>query len=60
MKTRGLGVLPNYDIDKKENNDNQAIRTMKEISNRAKENGISEMSLDEINAEIQEVRRKNE
>ena len=52
--------MPNYDIDKKENNDNQAIRTMKEISNRAKENGISEMSLDEINAEIQEVRRKNE
>ena len=40
--------------------ENQAIRTMKEISNRAKENGIADMSLDEINAEVQEVRQKNE
>ncbi|SHI70324.1 type II toxin-antitoxin system RelB/DinJ family antitoxin [Pseudobutyrivibrio xylanivorans] len=37
--------------------DNQAIRTMREISRRSAENGLSEMSLEEINAEIQEVRR---
>ena len=38
--------------------DNDAIRVMKEISKRAEENGIADMSLEEINAEIQEVRNK--
>jgi DNA-damage-inducible protein J len=49
-----------FSMNVEEIEENQAIRTMREISSRAKETGISEMSLDEINAEIQEVRRKNE
>ena len=52
------GIPFSMNVDEIE--ENQAIRTMREISSRAKETGISEMSLDEINAEIQEVRRKNE
>ena len=52
------GIPFSMNVDEIE--ENQAIRAMREISSRAKENGISEMSLDEINAEIQEVRRNNE
>lgn len=52
------GIPFSMNVDEIE--ENQAIRAMKEISKRAKENGLSEMTLDEINAEIQEVRRKNE
>ena len=52
------GIPFSMNVDEIE--ENQAIRTMKEISKRAKENGIADISLDEINAEIQEVRRKHE
>lgn len=52
------GIPFSMNVDEIE--ENQAIRAMKEISKRAKENGLSEMTLDEINAEIQEVRRTNE
>lgn len=48
------GIPFSMNVDEIE--ENQAIRTMREISKRASENGIADMSLDEINAEIQEVR----
>ena len=44
---------------KNEIEENQAIRTMREISKRARENGMADMSLDEINAEIQDSRNEN-
>ena len=37
--------------------ENKGLRAMKAASRIAFENGISEMSLDEINAEIAEVRK---
>ena len=37
--------------------ENKALKAMKEASRIAKENGISEMTLDEINAEISEARK---
>ena len=37
--------------------DNQAIQAMKAASRIAEENGISDMSLDEINAEIASARK---
>ncbi len=37
--------------------ENKALNAMKEASRIAKENGISEMTLDEINAEISEARK---
>lgn len=37
-------------------NDSRALKAMKEASLIAEENGISDMSLDEINAEIAEAR----
>ena len=40
------------------NNSNIAISAMKRISDMALQNGISEMTLDEINAEIDAVRQK--
>ena len=40
-----------------EESENKALKAMKEASRIAKENGISEMTLDEINAEISEARK---
>ena len=40
-----------------DNKENSAIAAMKKASRIAAENGIAEMSLDEINAEIAEVRK---
>ncbi len=40
-----------------DNKENGAITAMKKASRIASENGIAEMSLDEINAEIAEVRK---
>ena len=37
--------------------ENKALNAMKEASRIARENGISEMTLDEINAEISEARK---
>lgn len=37
--------------------ESKALKAMKEASRIAKENGISEMTLDEINAEISEARK---
>ena len=37
--------------------ENKALKAMKEASRIAEENGISEMTLDEINAEISEARK---
>ena len=38
---------------------NRGLAAMKEASRIAKENGIADMSLEEINAEIAEARRQN-
>jgi len=51
------GIPFSMNVDEIE--ENQAIRTMREISKRARENGIADMSLDEINAEIQDSRNEN-
>ena len=40
-----------------EERSNRALNAMKEASRIAKENGISDMTLDEINAEITEARK---
>lgn len=40
-----------------EEREDKALKAMKEASRIAKENGISEMTLDEINAEISEARK---
>ncbi len=37
---------------------NEAVRAMQQLSEAAQKNGTSEMTLDEINAEIQAVRAK--
>ena len=42
-----------------EKNENPALKAMKSASQIAKENGISDMTLDEINAEIAEARGKS-
>jgi DNA-damage-inducible protein J len=39
------------------NSENRALNAMKEASHIAAENGISDMTLDEINAEIAEARK---
>jgi len=39
-------------------NDNKALKAMKAASRIAEESGISDMTLDEINAEIAEARKK--
>ncbi|CBK73516.1 addiction module antitoxin, RelB/DinJ family [Butyrivibrio fibrisolvens 16/4] len=49
------GIPFSMNVDEIE--ENKALRTMRDISRRAEENGIADMSLEEINAEIQEVRR---
>ncbi len=38
--------------------DNKAVRAMKSASRIAEENGVSDMTLDEINAEIAEARKQ--
>lgn len=40
------------------NSESSALKAMKEASRIAEENGISDMSLDEINAEISAVRKQ--
>ena len=40
--------------------ESKAVRAMRAASRIAEENGIAEMSLDEINAEIDQARRTNE
>lgn len=42
-----------------EKRDNRAMEAMKEASRIAEENGISDMSLEEINAEIAGTRRQD-
>ncbi|MCD8096811.1 MAG: type II toxin-antitoxin system RelB/DinJ family antitoxin [Lachnospiraceae bacterium] len=41
-----------------DNSDSRALEAMRAASRIAEENGISDMSLDEINAEIAEVRKQ--
>lgn len=48
------GIPFSMKIDK---TSNRALNAMKEASRIAKENGISDMTLDEINAEIAEARK---
>jgi len=50
------GIPFRMTIPKTELNDSRAIRAMKQLSDEAVENGTADMSLDEINAEIDAVR----
>ena len=51
------GVPFNMTLPKNDYKAERAARTLQELSNAAVENGTSEMSLEEINAEIEAVRK---
>lgn len=48
-----------FSMNLNDSNDNDAVKAMKEASHIAEENGISDMTLDEINAEIADVRKQS-
>ena len=52
IKERGISFSMKLD----EPSDNSALAALKRASRIAEENGIADMSLDEINAEISDVR----
>ena len=54
MKEDVLQNLPKTDITRE-----GAITAFKQLRQQAKENGVSEMTLDEINEEIQNARNSN-
>ncbi len=45
-----------FSMNLNDSNDSDAVKAMKEASRIAEENGISDMTLDEINAEIADAR----
>ena len=47
----------NMTLPKKDYKTERAVRALQELSDAAMDNGISEMTLDEINAEIEAVRK---
>ena len=51
------GVPFNMTLPKNDDKAKRAARALQELSNAAVENGTSEMSLEEINAEIEAVRK---
>lgn len=51
------GIPFSMTLPKKKENDSKALMAMREIQESAEKNGLSEMTLDEINAEIAEARR---
>lgn len=53
------GVPFNMTLPKNDFKAERAARALQELSNTAMENGTSEMTLEEINAEIEAVRKKN-
>ncbi len=50
------GIPFNMTLPKREDDSNKALMAMREIQDSAEKNGLSEMTLDEINAEIAEAR----
>lgn len=52
------GVPFNMTLPKNDFKAERAARALQELSNTAMENGTSEMTLEEINAEIEAVRKK--
>lgn len=51
------GIPFSMTLPKKKEDDGKALMAMREIQESAERNGLSEMTLDEINAEIAEARR---
>ncbi|MCD7717255.1 MAG: type II toxin-antitoxin system RelB/DinJ family antitoxin [Lachnospiraceae bacterium] len=47
-----------FSMNLNDSNDSNAVKAMKEASRIAEENGISDMTLDEINAEIADARKQ--
>ncbi len=47
-----------FSMNLNDSNDSDAVKAMKEASRIAEENGISDMTLDEINAEIADARKQ--
>ena len=50
------GIPFNMTLPKREDDSSKALMAMREIQDSAEKNGLSEMTLDEINAEIAEAR----
>lgn len=59
VQVRGIPFIMQLPDDRLDLNSNSAVSAMKRMSKTAAENGISEMTLDEINAEIAAVRQKH-
>lgn len=53
------GIPFSMSLPKQEYKAEQAVRAMQEISAQAQANGVADLTLEEINAEIQAVRNKN-
>lgn len=51
------GIPFSMTLPKRKDNSSDVLTAVREIQDRAEKNGLSEMTLDEINAEIAEARR---